>query len=341
LKSVDVIIIGFGVIGRGVARIIMEKRDFLRKMNGFDLRVVAICEINGSIISENGVDLNNALLLSERGRLEKHRDWNSMKSFDVIDKIDADIVLELTPGDIKNGEPGFSHIKESLKRKMNVVTSNKAPIALNFKELQKIANKNDVKLRYEATVGGAIPIINLHQKCLQINETRSIYGILNGTTNYILSKMTEEDMNFDDALNEANELGIAESNPSYDIDGVDTALKVAILANSVMDKDVRFKDIKIQGIRDITQEAIELAKKHGYVIKLIGDVGRLEVSPRLIPVEHPLNVSGSLNAIMMDTDIAGEITIVGHGAGAKETASSIFSDIIDISDSLSLSPSCP
>ena len=145
--------------------------------------------------------------------------------------------------------------------------------------------------------------------------------------------MFEEDIVLDIALKEAQELGIAERDPGYDIDGIDTGLKLVILANSLMNKKISFKDIKINGIREVTPESIELAKKHGFVIKLIGDVNKLEVSPRLIPLNHPLNVSGTLNAITLDTDIAGAITLVGHGAGEIETASSILSDILDVSRS--------
>ncbi|MCK4492208.1 MAG: homoserine dehydrogenase, partial [Candidatus Altiarchaeales archaeon] len=243
-----------------------------------------------------------------------------------------DIVLELTPGDIKTGEPGLTHIKEALGQGMNVVTSNKAPLALKFRELMKEAQKNNIRLRYEATVGGGIPIINLYDNGLRINEIKSVYGILNGTSNYILGKMEEELLDLETALKEAKDLGIAEPDPSYDIKGIDTGAKVAILANSLMDMEVSFKDINIVGIEDITPEAVDLAKKHGYSIKLIGDVRRLEVSPRLIPMDHPMNVSGFLNAITINTDLAKDITLIGRGAGAEETASSIFSDILSILD---------
>ncbi len=329
MKKIKLVVVGFGVIGRGVIEILLGKKEFLRDM-GLDLDVVALCEIDGSVVSGDGVDLGNALELAGKGELNKHKQWSNRKSMDVLEEVEADIVLELTPGDIKKGEPGYGHIKNSLKKGMHVVTSNKPPIALHYRELHELAGKKNLELRYEAAVGGAIPILNLHRKCLQINEIKSVYGVLNGTTNYVLSKMVEDGLSLENALNEAKELGIAEQDPSYDIDGVDTALKVVILANSMLDMNVDFRDIRIQGIRDITLEAVELAKKHGYVIKLIGDVSRMEVSPRLIPVDHPLNVSDSLNAVMIDSDVAGELILVGHGAGARETSSSIYSDIIDI-----------
>ncbi|OYT41148.1 MAG: homoserine dehydrogenase [Candidatus Altiarchaeales archaeon ex4484_43] len=330
LRDVKLTIIGFGEIGRGVARVLLEKKGFIERNYGVDLDVIAICEIDGSIIDENGIDLRETLRLAEDKKLKEHKNWSSMRALDVIKKIKSDIVLELTPSNIESGQPGLRHIKESLRRGMHVVTSNKAPLALKFSELQKIAKSNKVKLKYEATVGGALPVINLRKHALQINKIESIHGILNGTTNYILTKMAEEGVTMDVALREAQEVGIAEADPGYDIRGIDTGAKVAILANSLMDMEVSFRDIEITGIEDITPEAIELAKKHNCVIKLIGDVNRLEVSPRLIPVNHPLNVSGALNAIMIHADVARNITVVGHGAGGIETASSLFSDILSI-----------
>jgi len=325
MKSARIAIIGFGVIGRGFAEALLQKKKYLKEL-GVDLNVIAVCEVDGSIVNEKGIDLEKVL----KGELKKHSDWDSIKAPAVIDKHKPDIVLELTPGNVKDGEPGLGHIRKALGSGISVVTSNKAPLALQYSELMSLADKNKAQLRFEATVGGAMPIINLYQNTLKINEIRSIYGILNGTSNFVLSKMDEEAIGLDDAVKEAQELGIAESDSGYDIDGIDTAVKVTILANSLMNREVSFKDIKVKGIRDVTPEAIELARKHGYSIKLIGDVGNLEVSPRLVPKDDPLDVSGSLNAVMLDTDIAKEITIVGRGAGAIETASSLLSDVLEI-----------
>ena len=332
MRDINLIIAGFGVIGRGFARVLVEKEEMIKKDYGINLKVSAICEYNGSIICDEraGIDLKDALFYAEGKRLEKHPNWTSKASNEVIKDVAADILVELTPGNIINGEPGLSHIISALESKKHVVTSNKAPLALKFSELNDIAKKNNLKLKYEATVAGALPIINLYEKTLQVNKLNEIYGILNGTTNYILSKMTYDRVDFDTALREAQDAGFAESNPTYDINGYDTAAKVVILANALMNKKCIFSDVKITGIGDITQDVIELAKKSGYVIKLIGDVLSLEVSPRLIPASHPLNVSGSLNAIYLNTDVASEITVVGRGAGARETASSLFSDVLSI-----------
>lgn len=333
LKTIKISIIGFGVIGSGFVGVLKKKYEFIKSNFNLDLRISAICEFNGSIVNKNGINPDSVLKL-DKEKLNMHKNWTSMRSPEVIEKIDSDVVLEVTPGNIKTGEPGLGHIKEALKNGRHVVTSNKAPIALKFSELKNLAERKNLKLMYEATVGGAIPLINLYRETLHINKIESIHGILNGTSNYVLTKMFEEGVNVNSALKEAQELGIAESDPSYDINGIDTAVKIVILANSLMNRNVSFKDVRIKGITDITPEAADLAKKHGYVIKLIGDAEKLEVSPRLIPVNHPLNVSGSLNAIMLNADIAKNITVIGHGAGAEETSSSLFSDILYIAENL-------
>ncbi|MBN2015014.1 MAG: homoserine dehydrogenase [Candidatus Altiarchaeota archaeon] len=330
MKDVRLTIIGFGAVGKGFAEVLLKKQRFLEKNYGINLKVSAVCEIDGSVVNEEGVNLEKALTLAAEKKLNEHDDWNTMKSLEAIKEIGSDIVLELTPSDIKTGQPGLSHIRESLKKGKHVVTSNKAPLAVKFSELRKLAGDNHVELKYEATVGGVLPIINLKKHCLQINKIESIHGILNGTSNYVLSKMADEGVSMEAVLKEAKNLGIMEADPSYDIEGIDTGAKVVILANSMMDMDVSFSDIDVTGIEDVTAEAIELAQKHNSVVKLIGDVNGLKVSPRLVPVNHPLNVSGTLNAVMINTDVAKNITVIGHGAGRIETASSLFSDILDI-----------
>ncbi|MBN2251277.1 MAG: homoserine dehydrogenase [Candidatus Altiarchaeota archaeon] len=328
MKSVNLIIVGFGTIGKGVLEVLRLKHRHMKDRYGADLRVKAVCEINGSLVNEKGIDTASALRHAERGRLKSHPDWRNKRSLEVMEELDADIVLELTPGNVKTGEPGLSHILKAFDCGRNVITSNKAPIALRFQELTAEAERKGLFLGYEATVGGAIPLINLYRDNLGINEISSIYGILNGTSNFILTKMFEEDLSLETALKEAQELGIAERDPGYDIGGIDTAVKLVILANSLMGRKVSYKDVNVSGIQEVTLEALELAKKHGYAVKLIGDVNDMAVSPRLVPLNHSLNVSGTLNAVMLETDIAGTLTLVGHGAGKIETSSSVFSDIL-------------
>jgi len=329
MKKIRLIIMGFGKIGQGLATVLLQKRKFIEDA-GYEIIIPAVCEYNGSIIEEQGINIEELLGMAKKRILNKHRNFTDKLAAEVLKEVDADIAVELTPGNVTTGEPGVSNIMNALENGKHVVTSNKAPLALKFTALTETAKKHNKMLLHEAAVAGAVPLFNLYHETLQINEIKRIYGIFNGTTNYILTKMTDEKVNFDSALKEAQELGYAESNPEYDINGYDTGMKVVIVANALMNKKVSLKDIKISGIKEITNESINLAKEHGYVIKLIGDVNELEVSPRLVQEKTSLNVGGNLNAVMFETDIAKDITIIGRGAGPIETSSSIISDILTI-----------
>ncbi len=326
-------LIGFGNIGQGFAKVLARKGKSLRKRHGFDARVVSISDISGTVSNEGGLNLEKVLKEIAKGRgIAGCEGAKKTPALEAIRGVDAELIVEVTPSNIKTGEPGLSHMMAAMDMGKHVVTSNKGPLALRFRELQRKAEQRGVEFRFEATVGGAMPIINLANELLSGDDVYAIEGILNGTTNYILSRMTKEGSPFEIVLREAQELGIAEADPSYDVDGIDTASKLVILANAIMGIDVSMKDVKIQGIRKITPEAVGLAQEGGYAIKLIGEVrnSRPEVAPRLVPLNHPLNVEGILNVATLQTDIAGEITIVGKGAGAIETNSAILSDLIRI-----------
>ncbi|XRO76300.1 homoserine dehydrogenase [Methanocaldococcus sp. 10A] len=329
----DIIIIGFGAIGKGVAKVLYEKREYLKK-NYEEFRVVAITDSSGAAIDENGLDLQKAIEVKEKtGKIKNYPEkGKEISSIDVIRNVDADVVVEVTPSNLETGEPAKTHILESFKNKKHVVTANKGPLALCYKELIEEAKKYNVIFRHEASVGGAMPIINLAKETLAGNEILSIRGILNGTTNYILTKMEKEGLDFETALKEAKELGIAETDPTQDIEGLDTAAKIVILANSIIGMDKTIKDVKIKGIKRITPEALFLANKRGYTIKLIGQIKDkyLIVEPMLVPIDNPLNVKGTLNVAMFETDLAKEVVVVGRGAGPIETASAILSDLIHI-----------
>ncbi len=333
MKKIRISIIGFGVIGSGVAKVISKKRDYIKHRHGIDLELVGIGELNGGITCEEGIDPLEAYNLAKTKEMEKHPCWKEeMSGINVIREVNSDIVVETTPTNIDSGEPGLGHMMTAFKNKRHVVTSNKGPLAVAYKELIKTAEENNVQFRFEASVGGAMPVFNLGRECLQANKILSIKGILNGTCNYILTRMSAEGMSYEHALSEAQELGIAETNPSYDVEGKDTACKLVILANEIFGMDSTYKDVEIEGITGITIESLKLASDKGYTIKLIGEVEaeKLRVAPRLVPKDHPLAVGGTLNVMSLNTDLAGEITITGKGAGAIETSSSILSDVINI-----------
>ncbi len=322
------ILVGFGFLGRHLIGTIHRKREELGKF-AKDFKLVGVGEIDGYAYNEKGLDLEK---LSSIKKLSDYpRDFFKGKSsVELIENCEADLMIEATPTNIVNGEPGLTHIEKALAKGIHVVTSNKGPMVVAFKKLTDLAKKKGCELKYEATVAGAIPVFSLVEKCLQGDRILKISGILNGTSNYILSRMYFEGTSFEMALKEAQERGITEKDPSYDIDGVDAAAKVVILANALMNKNVKFNDVERVGIRRITPEAVSLAKKAGYAVKLIGIIDEtLEVAPKLIPEDHPLCVHGTLNALHFETDLAREITIIGHGAG-RETVSAMINDIISI-----------
>jgi homoserine dehydrogenase len=321
-------IIGFGSVGQGVAQVLCQKQQVLEQ-RGVKIKVVAITDSKSSLVDEGGVDLERALQVKQRTGRVGREDTDALE---VIGDVEHDLVVEVTPTDITTGEPGLAHILAALECGRHVVTSNKGPFIRNFADLMRAALDNGVMLRYEATVGGAMPIVSLLQENLAGNTIHRIEGILNGTCNYILTRMAEENLDYQHVLSEAQELGIAEADPSYDVMGIDAACKLVILANTAYKNNATFEDVSITGITQITPEALELADKNGYTIRLICEASRdvLSVAPKLVPKKHPLSVKGTLNIATIHTDLSKTITISGPGAGSTETASAILSDIIHI-----------
>ncbi|MCX8191193.1 MAG: homoserine dehydrogenase, partial [Nitrososphaerales archaeon] len=248
--------------------------------------------------------------------------------------VEADVVIEATPTNIKDGEPALSHIIKAIRMGMHVISTNKGPFALAFPIIHELAEHNGVQLRFSGTVGGGTPILQFAKKCLRGDEIISIRGVLNGTTNYILTRM-EEGYPFDQALKEAQRLGIAETDPSLDIDGIDSAAKLVILANWVMKRRVTLKDVLIKGLREVNREDLITLLKQGKTIRLIASANdKIEVSPTQISLDDPLNIKGTLNAVTFSSKYAGDETIIGRGAGGLETASAVLRDLIDIKFSL-------
>ncbi len=332
MKTVRISIIGFGAVGQGVASSILTKNEYLNKQ-GIDLRVVGIMDSKGVEINAKGIDLDSTLKRKkEKGTVSKGKG----SALEIIKDVEHEIVVEVTPTNINNGQPGLGNMLSAFNSGKHVVTSNKGPLALHFSELCEASQDNGVMFRYEATVGGAVPIFNLVHEALAGNRVIRIEGILNGTTNYILTRMAEERLPYELVLKEAQELGIAETDPTYDVEGIDSACKLVIIANSIFGENATYHDVKVTGITKITPEALELGSKNNLVVKLICEAGNgnLIVAPRLVPKKHPLAVGGTLNVASMLTDLAGRITISGKGAGSIETASSILSDILHIARNL-------
>lgn len=325
MREVRISLIGYGVVGHGVVDVISRKRKMLRGL-GLDLKIVSITDHTGTLVDEDGISGESVL-----GHKTLHEVANSeMSAKETIRSVNSELVVEVTPTNIVHGQPGLGHMEEALSNGKHVVTSNKGPLVVAYDKLKRLADDNGVMLKFEATVGGTMPLINLIERTLVGNTILGIRGIFNGTCNYILTRMAEEQYPFSRALAEAQELGYAEADPTYDIEGVDTAAKIVILANAIFNMNVKYNDVQVRGITEITPESLALAKKHGYVIKLIGEVPALTVRPMLVPIRSPLAVGSTLNAAAIYTDLSGTITVTGLGAGGLETAAAILSDIVSI-----------
>ncbi len=328
-----IFISGFGTVGQGTLELLLIKRPYLQTRFSEVFSVVGVTDSKSYDIDPKEVCglcmLGNKISQGMAG----HNLRNGKSCIEIMEMVDFDVLIETTPTNIEDGGEGLKNIRWALEHGKDVITVNKGPLAIAFKELDDIAKKNGCILRYEGSVGGAMPIINMCRESLAGQSIKSIQGIFNGTCNFILSRM-DGGLPFEQALKEAQQLGYAETDPTYDIEGYDSASKVVILANSIFGRDVKFKDVKITGISTVTSEAIELAKENDMVIRLIGEVSedKLEVAPRLIPKTHPLSISGTLNMALINTDFAGPITVSGRGAGRKETASAILSDLIYIKE---------
>ena len=334
MDECKVIIMGFGAVGQGVARAISLKKDQIKEKTGATVKVVAAADSSSSAISQEGLDEELLVeIKNKEGKLTSYPEFGCDKSGEeVLDSVDYDCLIEATPTNIVDAEPAYSLTLKAFSQGKDVVTSNKGHLALKFKEIVGAAEEAGVEFKYEASVGGAMPIINLTKETLSSCGIKSIIGILNGTTNYILSRMTSEGSAYDITLKESQELGIAETDPTQDVEGIDAACKTVILANSLLGIDATYSDVKVEGISKINSQAIELAKKDGYLIKLIAEVSpdNLQVSPRLVKVGSSYDVSGTLNMATIRTDLAGEVSVIGLGAGSLETASAMLTDLISI-----------
>ena len=330
-----IILVGYGVVGKGVTTILARNYAERIKDTGFNPKIVAIADIDGAVINPRGLSSEKLEAIKQRGypiSADPEFGHPGMAALDVIESVEAEVVVEVTPVNIKNGEPALSHIIKAFKTGKHVVTTNKGPLALAMPSLTELAEYNNVYFRFSGTVGGGTPMLEFAKRCLQGDKILGIRGILNGTTNYILTEMSQNRVSFQEALTNAQKLGYAEREPSMDIDGFDTACKVVILSNWIMNRKVTLRDVDRTGIRDVSLEALDEASKKGNTIKLIGsiDSGKPTVKPTEIPKTNPLCVSGVLNAITFQTEYAADQTLIGRGAGGIETASAVLRDLLDI-----------
>jgi homoserine dehydrogenase len=329
-------IVGFGTVGQGLCEILLQKKSFLKDKYNYDFKIVAVADsIYGNVYNPEGLDIS--LMIDEAKEKKKFtKDVVEYDNSKLIKDCNADVLCELTYTDLQTGGPAIDHCKIAFNSGKHVVTSNKGPAALMYNEMQAIARHNNVKFMIEGTVVAGTPVINLADGPLAGCEISSIRGILNGTTNYMLSEM-EKGMDYDEVLKVAQELGYAEADPTGDVEGYDAMAKVTILANIVMGASLNINDVSCKGITQITPKDIKNAKEKNCRWKLIGSVENKDgqiigsVAPEMIELTHPLaGIMGATNALTFTTDLLGDVTIVGPGAGRIETGFSILTDLLKI-----------
>lgn len=332
-----IIICGFGTVAQSLAKLLVSRMDDLYAKYGLKPRIVGAFDSKGGVVEPSGLDLNRLVEVKKKfGTIKNYdkakKNWSGL---DIINNVEADVLIETTASNYKDAEPGMSHIISAMKNGMHVISVNKGPLALAFPSLMELATYNQVLLKFSGTVGGGTPILDYAKNSLRGEQITSFAGILNGTTNYILTNM-ERGMSFGEALKDAKSKGYVEADESLDLDGFDAAAKLVILANWIMGMKVTMPDIKRTGIRNVTTKDIKDAAKKNCAVKLIASCDKeLVVSPREISTDDPLCVNGTLNAISFTSEHSGTQTIIGKGAGGTETASSILRDLLDIRKEIS------
>ena len=317
METIKAAILGFGTVGQGIYHILEEKREELKNKLGIDIEVAKILVTDTS---------------RERVAGTKHLLTDNMN--DVLAVPGIQVVFEA----IVNEEPAYSYLKSAIKQKCHVITANKVMFAKRGEELQELAKKNGVRVGYEASVAGGVPIIKTMKNILLVNEVKKIQGILNGTTNYILTKMRVEQKSFEEALDQAKVLGYAEADPYNDISGQDAFKKLMILSSLAFNEQPDWNDVEVVGIDTITLDMVQKARQDGYRYRHVAVVektseGKIigKVTPLLVNKEHPLyRVDDVFNAVTLETDYIGKLTVIGPGAGMYPTASVMVEDYAEI-----------
>ncbi|MCK8817544.1 homoserine dehydrogenase [Natroniella sulfidigena] len=317
MGAVKVGILGLGTVGSGVAEILLKNKESINQRAGSRIELTKVLDKN--LDREKVVDIPTGIMTD--------------RSEEVLGNSEIDIIVELIGG----VGPAKRFVEQALEAKKHVVTANKELIAKYGDELFALAAKQGVKLHFEASVGGGIPIIKSLQQSLTANRIEKVIGIVNGTTNYILTKMADEGAEFEEVLAEAQQKGYAEADPTSDIEGYDAAYKLTILSAIAFGRAISLDNIYREGITQITQEDITYAQELGYTIKLLGIAKRVNgevearVQPAMIPQDHSLaGVKDAFNAVLVKGDAVGELIYYGQGAGSLPTGSAVVADVIDI-----------
>ena len=307
-------IAGAGAVGTSVAEL----------AGNYGHTVTAIADSTSAAVDSAGIDVEAAL--------ESKRTDGVVGDGAPEDALDGeyDALVEATPTTLGDAQPGFGHVRTALERDRHVVLANKGPVAERYGELRELERQSEGAIRFEATVGGAIPVLSTIED-FGPNHITAARGVLNGTANFILTRMAAEGLDYDHVLAEAQDLGVAEADPTFDVEGTDAALKCVIVANVLAqgDREYTLADATVDGISEIPGSALDLAGEDGRTIRLIGEVagGEVRVGPRLVPENAALAVSGTRNIVQLETEHAGSLNVSGRGAGGPETATAVLADV--------------
>jgi homoserine dehydrogenase len=327
------ILLGCGAVNLSLLEILLARRTELSVRYGLQPKIAAVVDSRGAAMSPDGLDIKELIRVKKsKGSVAQTTPSGraDVNALDVISEVDADMVVEAIPTNLRTGEPSLSYVKRALEAGRNVVTANKGPLALTADLLPSLANKRGLFFRFSGAVGGGTPILDLAARCSLGDRIVGFQGVFNGTTNYILSEL-EAGLSFEAALRAAKERGYAEADPLIDIRGLDSASKLVILSNAVFGTRMKLKNVKVKGIRGVTKAKVANAAAKGRVIRLIGSGGIAPaVAPQEIPRESPLAVNSAMNAVTFELERSGSITISGKGAGGKETAGALLRDILTI-----------
>ena len=317
--TINIALLGFGTVASGIPFLLKENGEKITAQAGTDIQIAKV------LVRD---DAEKQALLAQGHQYEFVTDITAILNDDTID-----IVIELM-GRI---EPAKTFITQALQAKKHVVTANKDLLAVHGSDLLKVATDNGVVLYYEAAVAGGIPILRTLANSYTADKITKILGVVNGTSNFMMTKMVDEGWTYDEALAEASRLGYAESDPTNDVDGIDAAYKMVILSQFAFGMTIKFEDVRHEGIRNITPEDVKLAQKLGFVIKLVGEIVErpsgiyAEVVPPFLPKNHQLaTVNGVMNAVFVESIGINEAMFYGPGAGQKPTATSVVADVIEL-----------
>ena len=338
MKQFSVAMLGFGIAGKAFSRILIEKHQEIMEKTGYDVQVTAITTgSRGTLICPQGIDLQEATRqVEELGHFDVSGPWYSeMNTMEVVEKADYDVVLELTPINIRTGQPAIDHIKGAMNRGKHAITANKGPIAWAYRELRDLAKEKGVCFYYETTVMAGTPVFNMADNCLQYCKISEVKGILNATTNYVLEEMTKG-VPMDVIMENGRRGGFMEADASMDMKGWDAAAKLTALLNVLMDAGITPDQIDRTGIEEVTAEDIQRAAEHGCKVKLLCK-GKIEdgkvvgiVKPSEIKADDAFAGSDVVAVGSIDTDLMGRLTMVQYGLETTQTGYGVFIDLIRV-----------